>query len=521
MKLSFQREMIDSLKEKIRASRQEKQLVGGIVAMYLLVAIPLGFYLLLQALLPGQPATQAIQTFSPVISALAIAAPFFLALGTIKLLGEKKPAIFGRICTALFPRSKASLKHIATRNISSKASKIARISMIVLFTIAFGFCVKVTFDSLIAFRMEKMRILVGNDISGSYTGSIAELNDTRVHIATMPNVTRSSSYIETYCMVINNDDPFFTYQGFNCNLMNLSEYIAAISTRNDKYLHEATWAGLLQAVAGNPDVVVLPSSLKSHVHGPTLTIKIPYYTGSGYGYFTKQYTIAGYYKVFPGVVVESQSLYYDIIVNENPWIALQHETNYLTMTTCIDTLLVDQGGIDDFAARMNFTTYKTMSNMTDASGLIGMMPLVEMPIFYNLLDIDSWLALSIALFGIAVISFMRINAERKEIGLYRIRGFDATMLFTTQLAEKYVPILIGGIVGVGAGIASGWLAATSIALNFQAFNPVVNYPMEFVITGGTILLQAIIPLVLYLAIIMLAIKNEIRQELGNIMDEED
>ncbi|MEX2727869.1 MAG: hypothetical protein Q6353_011500, partial [Candidatus Sigynarchaeum springense] len=95
------------------------------------------------------------------------------------------------------------------------------------------------------------------------------------------------------------------------------------------------------------------------------------------------------------------------------------------------------------------------------------------------------------------------------------------MIYATQLADKFMPILIGGLVGILAGIIAGWIATTTIALNFVPFNPLLHYPIGLTVTGETILIQAIIPMVLYLGVILVAIQNEIRQSLGSIMDEED
>nr|MDO8116089.1 hypothetical protein [Candidatus Sigynarchaeota archaeon] len=67
MKLAFQRDMIDSLKEKVKAQRQERKLTGGIVAMYLFGLIPLALYLLVSVLPSGQVFTQILGSFSLII----------------------------------------------------------------------------------------------------------------------------------------------------------------------------------------------------------------------------------------------------------------------------------------------------------------------------------------------------------------------------------------------------------------------------------------------------------------------
>nr|MDO8116195.1 ABC transporter permease [Candidatus Sigynarchaeota archaeon] len=392
---------------------------------------------------------------------------------------------------------------------------------IVLFAIAFGFCVKTVFTSLTEFREEKMHILIGGEILGRNEGKIDELNTTRAQFLTIANVTRSSSVITTYSIITNQGDPLFTYQAFYCDMANISEYLGTISVKDDKYLHGTTWQELANRVGVNPDAVILPSSLESRVQGTIITVEIPYFNGTDITSFEKNYTVVGYYKVFPGIVAEAQGYYLHMILNENPWNALENDEETLYMTTCVETSFLDQAHIDEAAATMNFTSYRTMTNMSDASGAIGMLPLLEMPIFYNLLDIDNWLALGISIFGVAALSFMRITKERKEIGLFRVRGFDTKMLYTIQLVEKFVPIVIGGLVGILTGILAGWIATTTIALNFVPFNPVLHYSIGLTITGENILIQAIIPIMLYLAVILIAIKNEIRQGLGSIMDEED
>ncbi|MBN2150794.1 MAG: ABC transporter permease, partial [Candidatus Lokiarchaeota archaeon] len=521
MKLAFQRDMIDSLKDKVKAHNEERKLAGGIAAMYLIGAIPLVLYLLLSVLPPDQPFTLVLGSFRQIICALSIAAPFFLAMATIKLLGEKKSGAFGTLCTLFLPKSKAPLRHVATRNIASKSATITRLSIIVLFTIAFGFCVKTTFTSLLDFRQERMRILVGNEVLGGNSGTIGELNATRVQLASMANVTRSGYAVSTFCFITNQQDPYFGYQYFYCDLMDVSEYLDAVSVKDDKYLYQTTWPALADRIQDNPDSAILPSTLTSHVQGELITVEIPYFNGIEYTSFEKNYTVAGYYKVFPGMSAETQSYYLHVILNEDPWHALENETGSLTMITCIETPFSEQRDIDLAAAAMNFSAYLTMTNISDASSAIGMLPLLEMPIFYNLLDVDSWLALGISLFGVVAISFTRITKERKEIGLFRIRGFDTKMLYTTQLAEKFMPILIGALVGILAGILAGWMATTTIALNFQPFNPVLHYTIGLTVTGENILLLAALPIALYLTVILIAIKNEIRQDLGSIMDEED
>ncbi len=170
---------------------------------------------------------------------------------------------------------------------------------------------------------------------------------------------------------------------------------------------------------------------------------------------------------------------------------------------------------------MNLSSYQTVTTLSNAGVSIGLTDLVDQPIFYGLLNVDYWLAIMISIAGIGILTFMRITNERKEIGLFRIRGFDSRMIYSTQIAENYVPILIGGIVGIAAGLMSGVIATTSIAYSFQIYNPVFNYPVDIFITGSSIILQAVIPLLIYLGMIVIAINNELRQNLGVIMDEDD
>ncbi len=518
MQLSFHRELIDSLKEKIKVSKQEKRLVGGIVGMFLIGGIPLVLYIILSVIPPGTPFANILSSFRFVISGLTIAAPFFLALGMLKLLGEKRPAAFGKFCSAFITRNRLPLKHVITRSVTAKSAKVSKLAMIVLFTVAFGFCVKITLDSLTYFRQEKAHIALGGDVWSREYNDITHLNSTRSRISTMDNVTAASFSVYTWGAVTDQSSSQFIYQTFNFNLLNLTEYIDTLVLKEDKYLYGTTWNQLASKASLLGDVAILPSSLQSVVNGTTITVNFEYS-------FQKTYTIAGYYKVFPGIVSETSSMYdYDIILNDDPMTTLSGWS--YSMVICVKTSLPNQTAIDDFAKNANFTdSYYTMTNVANmvSSGVggIGMMALVDMPIFYGLLDIDSWFAIAISLLGIGTLTFMRITSERKEIGLLRIRGFDRKMLLSMQLSEKFVPILIGGIVGIVAGVCAGGFAATTIALNFAPFNPVIHFPIALIVGGENVLLNAIVPIVLYLGIILAAIWNELRQSLSSVMDEED
>ncbi len=516
MQLSFQRELIDSLKEKVRQSKQEKRLVGGIVGMFLLGGIPLVLYLLLAVIPPATPFALILSSFSPVICALTIAAPFFLALGMIKLLGERRPAALGKFCSAFISKKHLPLKHVVTRSVASKSAKVSKLAMIVLFTIAFGFCVRITLDSLAHFRQEKAHITLGGDVWSSENDLISNLNSTRSRISTMENVTAASFSVSTYGTVVNQSSNQFMYQSFIFNFLDLTDHIDSLVMMDDKYLYDTTWNQLASKASLLGDVVVLPSSLQSVVNGTTLTLYIEYN-------FYKTYTIAGYYKVFPGIVSDAATMYnYNIIVNDDPIALLAGAYFPYDMVMCVKTSLPNQTAIDEFAAGMNLTNaYYTMTNVASKGGGFNMISLVDMPIFFGLLEIDSWFAIAISLVGIGTLTFMRITSERKEIGLFRIRGFDRKMMLTMQISEKFVPILVGGLVGIAAGVLSGWFAATTIALNFIPFNSVIHFPIALIVDGENIIINAIVPIVLFFGVILVAIWNELRQNLSSIMDEED
>ncbi|MHA1369527.1 MAG: FtsX-like permease family protein, partial [Promethearchaeota archaeon] len=163
-------------------------------------------------------------------------------------------------------------------------------------------------------------------------------------------------------------------------------------------------------------------------------------------------------------------------------------------------------------------------NMTEQSGFTGFNP-INSPAFFGLLRIDYWFLLIISIFGLTILVFQRITAERREIGLFRIRGFTSSMIYKIQASEKYMPILIGALIGVLMGILAGILMTYVIAFTaffrFIPFNPKINYYVDIIFHWSDITLLIVIPIISYFLITMLAIRREVRQSLGSIMSEED
>nr|MDO8110962.1 FtsX-like permease family protein [Candidatus Sigynarchaeota archaeon] len=277
----------------------------------------------------------------------------------------------------------------------------------------------------------------------------------------------------------------------------------------------------------DPDIALLPSSIKPYIQGQTeIRIEIDVRNSSGSPVTVeKDFTIAGYFKAFPGVSFSQIAGYYwnaPIILNADPWMLIENDSfDYFDMVACIKTPFTDQPSIDAAAASMHLDGYYTLTNFTSQSNPMAISPLIDMPIFYQLLDLDYWLVFAISMFGIGIITFMKITAERKEIGLFRIRGFDNRMMYQVQLSEKYMPILVGALIGVFTGITCGIFVTNGIALNFFPYNPLLNYPLDIVFPIEDLLIQVIAPIVLYLLVILLAIKLELRQNLSSIIDEED
>jgi len=529
MELSYSREMIDTLKEKIKARRREKSVVAGIVFMFLIGGIPLAFYLILQALASIPSVSMVFYSFGPLISILAMFSPFFISLATIKLLGEKKPKRFAQMCTAFFKTSKNQLKHVITRNISNKSEKISKLMLIIAFTVAFGLTVRLSGESLVNFKAERINILLGSDVRTTYNGNLGDLQSFKISINSKVNVSSSYSIVETYGKISNLDDSRFTYMSFSIYMLDLASMINTCRILDDKFLVDTSWMKLTDAANNHEKIALLPSALKPYIQETSVTVVIDTYNSPGNTtQITQELPIAGYFKAFPAIdylPTSSSSYYgsyYPLVLNVNPWDLFgTNGTMNFNMVVSIKTPFNDQPTIDEAAADMNLPSYITASNSTSVSSPLSFSPLVDNPLFYGLLDIDYWLILGISLFGIGALTFMKITSERKEIGLFRIRGFDNKMIYKIQLSEKYMPVVISSIFGTIAGFISAILVTTNVALNFSMYNSLINYPIAMAFTIGDMFLLILIPVLLYLLVTVIAIKLELRQNLSSIMDEED
>nr|MDO8112372.1 FtsX-like permease family protein [Candidatus Sigynarchaeota archaeon] len=238
MQLSFYKEMIDTLKTKIKEKRRQSALISGIVTMYIFGAVPLVFYMLIQFL----PTSPMYYYFGPIFTILAIASPFLLSLATIKLLGEKFPDRFGKFCTCFLRRN--PLKHVIKRNISAKSAKIAKLMIIITFTIAFGLTVKVSERSLTNFKMERNQIQLASDIRADYQDTLSMLNTVKANVTSKVNATSTFFMVSTYGTITNMIDPMFMYSSFKCYMVNVSDVVETSTITKDKFLLDITWNGL-------------------------------------------------------------------------------------------------------------------------------------------------------------------------------------------------------------------------------------------------------------------------------------
>jgi len=527
MQLSYTREMIDSLKEKLKAKRRQNGIIVGIVFMYLLGCLPLVFYVIFESVMSNPAVSTMLAGTGGLVSILAMFSPFFLAFATIKLLGEKRPKQFGKLCTIFLKKSKMQLKHVITRNISAKSAKIAKLMLIIAFTISFALTVRISSQSLVNYQAQQNQLLIGSDVVAYDTGNLGNLSSFRDSVSSKANVTSSTCAVESPGDITNLNNQIFTFYSFDFFMVDMQSFINTSRVTNNKYLLDTSWKALAIASNQHQPIALLPSDLKPYVQGSMIDVQISESNASGnFTMLTKQFTIAGYFKAFPtiGAAVNSYAYYgvNNVILNVNPWqfLAANYTENF-PMVVSIRTPYTNQASIDDAAAGMNLSNYITASNLTSSSSTVAFSPLVENPVFYGLLDADYWLVLAISVFGIGTITFMKITSERKEIGLFRIRGFDNRQIYNMQLSEKYMPVLIAAIFGTIAGFVSAILVTTNVALDFAVYNPLINYPIDVIFTWQDALTLLILPILLYLVIILLAIKNELRQNLGSIMDEED
>ncbi len=539
MATAFQKEMIDTLKAKVRERRRMQQINVGIVFSFIIGGGSLAGHLIIQAVLGGVR-TQYISQYSMlgyvvvILAILAIFSPLLLSYGMLKLLSEKFPAAFSRLFSS-FGRSRGELHHVITRNVSAKASKIAKMVAIILFTVTFGMMVGVSSRSLHQYRQENLRLVLGSDIKAEYDFEPANLGLIKQNITAKDNITSVGFTVSGAGYIRNQSSIEFMYSWFQMGVTNLTELLDVVDASGlnvDKYLYNTTWAGLRDAIVEHQHVAVLPARFFGAVIGGSLDIEIGYTDVFGNETLvTKTYIVAGYYRTFPGVDPEGSSgisimpIYRPptIILNDDFWNLVDPlSTTQFHMSACIKTPFADQEQIDNAASGMNLGYYSTLSNVTNASmpNVIQFNP-ANNEAFFNMLQLDYWLVFVISLVGVGILIFMKITAERKEIGLFRVRGFDFGQVYKIQLAEKYMPLLLAGLIGIVAGISGGFLISTVLGYNFFPPNPATTIPIDIIIKLDDVIFQALLPLASCLVITLVAIRYELRQDLGSITNEED
>ncbi|MHA1697418.1 MAG: FtsX-like permease family protein, partial [Promethearchaeota archaeon] len=533
----------------------------SILLMYLIGGIPLGIYLGL-IFYPGSTQSWFYQWLSifagTVVSFLSILSPFLLAIASIKLVAELSPRSFAKFCT-IFLRKKTMLQHVVVRNIASKSKSVSKIMLIVSFTIAFSLMISISDRSLSYYNIEKSQLALGSDIKVKFSMDRDMINSTMNTLlknATFEtnttaqrgeNITAMAFKISKNGQIQGQSNNQFQYNSFMFHCMNMTDYLKVTrAIQKDKFLSGVTWAELRNTLESNSsdNIALLPVEFQDAVEETTFTLVFTFWDENWTESieYTKEFRIAGFFKAFPGIqeyedwIIRPMQFFpmgYPVIVNlDFTKVFSQVENIYesFDFQVSIDTILNKQEDIDNFARLLNFTGhlactgYETMSNMTEQSGFTGFNP-INSPAFFGLLRIDYWFLLIISIFGLTILVFQRITAERREIGLFRIRGFTSSMIYKIQASEKYMPILIGALIGVLMGILAGILMTYVIAFTaffrFIPFNPKINYYVDIIFHWSDITLLIVIPIISYFLITMLAIRREVRQSLGSIMSEED
>lgn len=529
MRAAFQKEMIDTIKAHVREHRRRKEVLGAIAFMLVAGGAAFALYVAFMVSIGGAPPLyDPTAFFQPILSVFLVLAPFFIAFGLLKLLAEKAPDRFARFCTILVPRAGTALRHLVTRNISSKAPRVAKIAMIVAFCVGFAMMVNVSKASLERHGAEKDRLLLGADLQVlARGGSPWDLGDIASQVTVREKVSTTASIVETRGFLANMTDPVFTWTSFSFHFTNFSAIVNACeASLPGKYLVDVSPGDL---TGMEPGALLLPAIFKSRVSPSQTHVNLSLsYTKVGWDRVevTRACRIAGYFKGFPGVVIPPRSAYYDlpVVLNLDFWSIFNVTANVesydmkIIVRTIFDDPLAVEAAAPSIASGAG--PYVTLANVSTPTNPLAL-DLGRNPLLFGLLEVDYWLVIFISVFGIGTLVAMKVTSERREIGLFRIRGYDGKMIHHVQLNEKYMPVLVGALMGLATGIAGGIILTHVLSSNLMVFNPVIDIPVDLVFDPVMLVTIFALPACALLAVVLVAVRVELKQDLGSIMDEGD
>ncbi|MHA1681081.1 MAG: FtsX-like permease family protein [Promethearchaeota archaeon] len=519
--LSFQKEMMDSLKVKVRVERRKQSVKSARMVNLVLGVIPLVIFVVfvivsvLGVVIPMvQPAM-----LEYVISGMLVIAPLLIAFFLLHHLTSKIPRKFARASSLHLRGKSRNLIHVIEKNFRKNHVKIRKSMAIIMVAIFFGFMIR-TLDRGTSYHIEELKqINLSGDVK---TTKFLDYSDSLL----LNNSLSADGNISAFTMdfiypgyVINQSSYYFEWGSFKMHFVNISSLLnTSAYKKRQSHLSGQSWADLLGKLQNIPNAAILPSTFKSYFQGNVLNISVNYHNSTGSHDKLMSFEVIGYYNAFPGTILKNQNLYSlegDIFLNVDFWSVFDPTvTNNFNVTTYIDVFEQDQAKIDSYAKDLGFSTYFTLSNIPSSHVLLDRMKVYG---FFEFMDVDYWLILFISATGISILTFMKITKERKEIGLFRIRGFDRSSLIKMQFAEKFMPIVYGTLIGAVAGLVGGIFLSNLFCYSGLVFRPGAFMTIQFPLTILDFISLTLFPLVIYFTTIYIALRLELKQGIANII----
>ncbi|MHA1791845.1 MAG: ABC transporter permease, partial [Promethearchaeota archaeon] len=368
IRYAFIKEMMDSLKRKIKEKKKKSQANISLILSLLFGITPVIIQVIFLIVTSSGILIPYLGIIDLMMSILLVAAPFILAYFFLSYIGDKKPDILANLVSRLIGEKNVAMKNFFSKNIKFKSKKIVSIMTIVMFTIGFGLFTATVSKTLYNYSEHYKQYSIASDIKSEVQMNVTTFNFTENKIAMSSNVSSQSWDLIAEGTITNQNSPSIDYAYPIFHFINLSLFYNTTALKINDYFFNLNWKQIFNQIKENPRVALLPIEIKPYITNDTLDIKVEFRDA----FFNSQvveesFRVIGYYKLFPGIKLE-QSLNGYIY---NPAIILHSNIKEIIPDNCsadlrmnvfIKTIHDNQESINATAASLGLSNYQILSN---------------------------------------------------------------------------------------------------------------------------------------------------------------
>ena len=452
-------------------------------------------------------------TLNEIGSALTWFSPVLLTYALVKIIIGKSPERFAKISRKISSIFSKKTSYMVSTNITRNPNRSSQVVTIIAITICFGLMAQIIQQSQAQFETNQVYLAVGADIrvTGTNTGyalqsQIQAISSDILNISTVSTIQGTLSSTTTAPM-----------QVVGLNVASLPYTVDLQS----QYFYGQDPNATLTALAAKTDGALLSETLATSLGlsvGSTFTIA---FTNSS-ATMTLSAAVVGYMQLLPGVSSSTTGttqgeIFMNYAYLNDTVLPNLASVSYVYLIKIAPNATHTPAQLEAMIKTSVGTQISSITTLADELAALN----ARTTVYQNVITLMSFqfpFLLVIATFGIMMVTILSLVEKRREMALIRVKGVTEKQQIRVQLAEGFVLILIGLVVGAGLGFPLAYLANIQLD-TLDTRSTTLNLARPYVVPiGATALILVLVPILFLLIILLTSYLENRKSRIGPITD---